>query len=101
MKDIELVIRIPEELAKQQIFSDVDLIKTIAPAVHNGILLPEGHGELVDADKTIDLLNKEIDKHDKMMAKYESYSNNQIPLWWWKGICRKTVIVEADRESET
>ena len=39
-------------------------------------------GKLVDADKAIDLLNKEIDEHDKIMAKYGPYSNNQIPCFF-------------------
>jgi hypothetical protein len=47
---IELVIKIPEELTKQKVFTSVDLIQTIAPAVHNGTKLPKGHGRLIDAD---------------------------------------------------
>ena len=68
--------------------------------IQNSTPLPKGHGDIVDADKAFDLLNKEIDKHDKMMAKYQPYTNNQIPLWWWKGICKDLTIVEADKESE-
>jgi hypothetical protein len=35
-----------------------------------------------------------------MMAKYQPYSNNQIPLWWWKGVCNESVFVRADEERE-
>lgn len=63
-------------------------------------ILPEGHGRLIDADKAIDSINKEIAKHDEMMAKYETYRNTQIPGWMWKGVCEESTIIEADKEEE-
>jgi hypothetical protein len=76
---------------------DDDLF-AIAKSIRNGIPLPKGHGRLIDADKTIDLINKEIAKHDEMMAKYETYRNTQIPSWMWKGVCEETTIIEEDKE---
>ena len=53
MKEVELVIKIPEEklrIIKDKIYCgiyDAELYK----AIENGIQLPKGHGRLVDADK--------------------------------------------------
>ena len=108
MADIELVIKIPEEdfeIMKHNIAIGNPLCplnqEKMVTIVANGTPLPKGHSDLIDADKAIDLLNQEIDEHDKMMAKYEPYINTQIPLWWWKGVCAKSVVIEADKaESE-
>jgi hypothetical protein len=102
MSNIELIIKVPEKLVCEgfeRLFTEEER-KILINAIGNAILLPKGHGDIVDADKAFDLLNKEIDKHDKMMAKYQPYSNNQIPLWWWKGICNESVFVRADEERE-
>ena len=100
---MQIVIDIPNEIYELCVTDDYFFYNetdTIRQAIKNGVSLPKGHGDIVDADKAFDLLNEEIDKHDKMMAKYQPYSNNQIPLWWWKGICKDLVIIEADKESE-
>lgn len=68
-------------------------------AIKTGTPLPKGHSNLIDSNKAFVLLNEQIDKHDKMMAKYEPYSNNQIPLWWWKGVCRESTVIEADTKN--
>ena len=53
MKEVELVIKIPEEklrIIKDKIYCgiyDAELYK----AIENGIQLPKGHGRLVDADE--------------------------------------------------
>lgn len=53
MKELELVIRIPEEMYEQikdsnTIFRDDE--RTCYEAVKNGIPLPKGHGDLIDKD---------------------------------------------------
>ena len=101
MSDIELIIKVPEKLVCEGFerpFTEEER-KILINAIGNAILLPKEHGDIVDADKAFDSLNEEIDRHDKMMAKYQPYSNNQIPLWWWKGICKDLIIVEADKEN--
>lgn len=102
MSDIELIIKVPEKLVCEGFerpFTEEER-KILINAIGKGIFLPEGHGDIVDADKAFNSLNEQIDRHDKMMAKYQPYSNNQIPLWMWKGACKDFVFVEADKESE-
>lgn len=50
MADIELVIKIPEELYKQQLGSDWVGNILIHDAIANGKPLPKGHGDLIDVD---------------------------------------------------
>ena len=52
--DIELVIKIPEEVYKASQIIDVtydDVIQIPLECIANGIPLPKGHGDLVDFDK--------------------------------------------------
>ena len=100
MSDIELVVKIPEKAYELLKNKGVDWLgaEHILNAVANGIPLPKGHGSIGDLDKALILLNQEIDEHDKMMAKYETYRNTQIPGWMWKGVCEESTIVEADTE---
>ena len=53
---MQIVIDIPEEILKQEVYTNVDLIQTIAPAVHNGTPIPKGHGRLIDADEVKELV---------------------------------------------
>ena len=60
MADIELVIKIPEEMYKwvndaNKFFNDYG-ISDFIDLVKNGIPLPKGHGRLVDADALVDTL---------------------------------------------
>lgn len=53
MADIELVIKIPEEIYKASQIIDVkyeDVIQIPLEVIKNGISLPKGHGRLIDAD---------------------------------------------------
>ena len=52
MEDIELVIKIPEEVKNRLCFGvtyQKDIL-TVCEALNNGISLPKGHGRLIDAD---------------------------------------------------
>ena len=54
MADIELVIKIPEEIYKASQIIDVkheDVIQIPLEVIANGTPLPKGHGRLIDADK--------------------------------------------------
>lgn len=106
MADIELVIKIPEEIYKASQIIDVkyeDVIQIPLEVIANGTPLPKGHGDLIDADKMIKELNESIQRCDesknkilKQLGKPET--NNQIPLWMWKGSCKTCeVIIEADK----
>ena len=64
MADIELVIKIPEEIYKASQIIDVkyeDVIQIPLEVIKNGISLPKGHGRLVDANELI----KSMDSWDK------------------------------------
>ena len=61
MADIELVIKIPEEVKQtfdnaknEDLYANYyDRNSLIGKVIQNGIALPKGHGRLIDADKTI------------------------------------------------
>lgn len=62
MADIELVIKIPEEIYKASQIIDVkyeDVIQIPLEVIKNGISLPKGHGRLIDAD-TIYLIDEDF-----------------------------------------
>ena len=53
MADIELVIKIPEEIYKASQILDVkyeDTVQIPLEVIANGSQLPKGHGRLIDAD---------------------------------------------------
>lgn len=53
MADIELVIKVPEEIYKASQIIDVkyeDVIQIPLEVIKNGTPLPKGHGRLIDAD---------------------------------------------------
>lgn len=47
---MEIVIKIPEELYKKQLSDDWTGNTYIHDAIINGVVLPKGHGRLIDAD---------------------------------------------------
>lgn len=62
MADIELVIKMPEEIYKASQIIDVkyeDVIQIPLEVIKNGISLPKGHGRLIDAD-TIYLIDEDF-----------------------------------------
>lgn len=81
MKDIELVIKIPEEdfeRCKKRFQMRIDIM---GDAIANGKPLPQGHGRLVDADMLLDLY------HDNDYDFYEALDDVQT-------------IIEADKEDK-
>lgn len=74
-----------------------DLIK----AIKNGIPLPKGHGDLIDADATFTKLNERIHVVDAIIAtEHGTYINNEIPLWMWSALIEETTIIKADKENK-
>ena len=68
MADIELVIKIPENIYKYvQITGSVNMLDTqqIANAIFDGKLLPKGHGRLIDADDLLAEINQ-FDYYDNV-----------------------------------
>ena len=63
MADIELVIKIPERVynyvRKYEHIANSDVLD-IKDAIINGTLLPKGHGELIDKDVVLDMMNHGI-----------------------------------------
>lgn len=49
MADIELVIKIPDEMLDGLLTKDLPRLEAI---IKNGTQLPKGHGRLIDADRT-------------------------------------------------
>ena len=94
MADIELVIKIPEELYylvqnKLDFNGDLDnqKIKTIMLAIDNGIPLPKGHGRLIDVD-TLEFRNVTVSYGYDWECGESTYAEEEV-------------IIEADKtESE-
>ena len=108
MKEVELVIKIPEEIYKRILpYRDFPLISNLTSdslklthAVANGVKLPKGHGRIGDLDK----LEKEIDggiKAGLMIEGYENYSNINNMDDCLECVRYADAIIEADEvESE-
>ncbi len=85
MKEVELVIKIPEEIYKRILpYRDFPLISNLTTdslklthAVANGVPLPSGHGKLGDLDKIADRL--EILRDDW------NYYGNEFESGMYKG----------------
>ena len=86
--DIELVIKIPEETYKniqsrdwkngELVFSDE------WKAIHNGTILPKGHGRLIDADELKKHKYHDSNRHEKAVSVAQ--------IDW------QPTIIEADKE---
>lgn len=109
MSDIELVIKIPEEVKNRLWFGITysEDIQVMLGALSNGTLLPKGHGRLIDADKTLSIAWTNFYKHED---EWEKKDDDYLPigrLYDQNGFecCQQTIvnaptIIEADKESE-
>jgi len=91
MADIELVIKIPEEVKNRLCFGVTYAkdIQTVCEALHNGTPLPKGHGRIADIDEAIKCI-EDVEGEDAIWA---------ISLIEWA--CSKRTIIGADKaESE-
>ena len=92
MADIELVIKVPEEIYTASQIVDTkyqDVIQIPLEVIANGIPLPKGHGRIADMDEAIKCI-EDVNGEDAIWA---------ISLIEWA--CAKRTIIEADKaESE-
>ena len=102
MADIELVIKIPEEIlykyAKNHAltYSEID---EIFDAIANGTPLPKGHGDLIDRSKIYKAIPAEEDNVTGQGMTYEEMDayNDGINAMY-SVIQGATTIIEADKE---
>lgn len=97
MKEVELVIKIPEKIYESVM--DGTYCGTLYQELKNGTILPKGHGRLGDLDK----LEKEIDggiKAGLMIEGYENYSNIKDVDDCLECVKYAPTIIEADKEYE-
>lgn len=106
MADIELVIKIDEELYNNM--KSLPFTTFAEDIIINGILLPKGHGRLIDADKCIRHAWNDFYKHEDEWEKKDKdylpfgrfYDQNGFECCL-KTICKSPTIIEADKvESE-
>lgn len=87
MKEVELVVKIPEKIYESVM--DGTYCGTLYQELKNGILLPKGHGRLVDAD--------EIDNNIYNLTRSMDLNYGQIS----EVVDTAPTIIEADEvESE-
>lgn len=86
----KIVIDIPDFLYKQILKKHVSKA-TIARVFQNGIILPKGHGRLIDADEIIHLTN-EIEAEDREEESYHLFLKTVLT--------DAPTIIEADKEGE-
>lgn len=93
MADIELVIRIPEEIYKASQILDVkyeDTVQIPLEVIANGTFLPKGHGRLIDVDELLESKIQIIDEVGTVMDVVE------IDM-----IDDTQTIIEADKEARS
>ena len=85
MADVELVIKIPEEIYESRYGEECDekdclIIDAFTYAIANGIPLPKGHDRLVEANAVIKALfsKKTIDDVPTIIEADKEQSNGQI-----------------------
>lgn len=97
MKDVELIIKIPEKIYKHIMStqsyilgfkSGESFFTDILKAIRTGTPLPKGHGEIVDVDAVIEWL-----KHKDIIKM--SYQENNAREDMLKSV---PTIIEADKE---
>lgn len=97
---VQIVIDIPaEEYNLIRLKQEVDIGGVMSEAekyIAKGILLPKGHGRLIDADKTIHYL-----KYDEQFEQFideESTIGEYISMYSDEG--EPEIIIEADEEAD-
>ena len=106
MADIELVIKMPEEIYKniqgEKFWLDSGLTLSNAyDFIKNGTVLPKGHGDLIDRSKIYKAIPAEEDNVTGQGMTYEEMDayNGGINAMY-SVIQGVTTIIEADKESE-
>ena len=102
MADIELVIKVPEELyeaykGRPPMLGDAGM-DMIAQSIANGTPLPKGHGDLIDVNRKIT-----ISTYDEQ---YEEWGEKTLTVlealnkWSDEGVRVEDVIIPADKGGE-
>ena len=80
MADIEIVIKIPEEVKNRLCFGVTypKDIQVVCEALNDGTPLPKGHGRLIDADE-IDNYMLPSEKQDKTWFVHSEEYRNAVP----------------------
>lgn len=92
MADIELVVKIPEEMYKKLLNKGkIMCLSGYEGIIANGTPLPKGHGRLIDADEIIRLTN-EIGAEDREEEMYHLFLKTVLT--------DAPAIIEADKEQE-
>ena len=98
MADIELVIKIPEDVFKRTMFyrefRDLNDCVTTIKALEKAVPLPKGHGRLIDADKTI------LKICGSSCGCHLEECGRDKPCFSVTMIESAPTIIEADKESE-
>lgn len=103
MADVELVIKIPDDIYEQAIngteYDTLSLGIKLRQSVQEGVVIPKGHGRLKDADKIANEVNALKDNWNRYGNEYESgrYESYDYAV---DTIDSADTIVEADKESE-
>ena len=85
MKEVELVIKIPEKIYESVM--DGTYCGTLYQELKNGTILPKGHGRLIDANRL-----------RSMYSINRANFNTVVGIQKW--IDEAPTIIEADKESE-
>lgn len=101
MADIELAIKIPEEIYKASQMLDAkygDTVQIPLEVIANGTPLPKGHGKLGDLDI---ILNKAMKHRENYMeAENSSYCRGKLHAYevYAEEVENAPTIIEADKE---
>lgn len=102
MKEIELVIKIPEKV--KQTFDNAkdedlygnyyDYNSLIGKAIQNGIPIPKGHGRLKDMDKFLEKVKKDREHEIYLHSWTADMVLERLDSWY------APTIIESDRSEE-
>lgn len=102
METVEVLLRIPkqdfdfikDEFADGDMPDEKDLKETTYYAIANGIVLPKGHGRLVDADEMVKILRESEYYQEKRGDFYGADVTSRV-----KNFIEDTeTVIEADKE---
>jgi len=93
MADIELVIKIPEDVYKKIVADKYAIYDKMFYSIKNGTPLPKGHGRLIDYGYVVDAIDDWINA--------EEYRYTNATEYLRKRVANTPTIIEADNaESE-
>ncbi len=113
---MKILIEISEEsynkLMQKSMLMSASAIDEAVDAIKKGIVLPNGHGDLIDADETIANLQKQCDEvfklgkvkpEDYYIAKDAKFMQDTWRTWcvdFNKWLTNRPVVIPADKEND-